>query len=152
MPPDVYTAQDIAAAARVPDRLVTSLLARGEIRSVAAFAAGGQAISPSFYDYVPHDEAVRAVRALAAGIRDGLLRGTGGRYRGAAGRPRHVRLRPGGRLLLRRRRRPLLQLTVRRDGLRIRRRKHQLGRLAHLNAVADVVFAEIADRRVADQR
>ena len=68
MPPDVYTAEDIAAAARVPERLVVSLLARGEIRSVAAFAAGGQPISPSFYEFVPHDEAVRAVRALAAGL------------------------------------------------------------------------------------
>ena len=29
MPPDVYTALDIAAAARVPERLVASLLARG---------------------------------------------------------------------------------------------------------------------------
>ena len=43
MPPDVYTAQDIAAAARVPERLVISLLARGEIRSVAAFAPAGGA-------------------------------------------------------------------------------------------------------------
>src|SRR5262245_38255993 len=38
MQPDVYTALDIAAAARVPERLVVSLLARGEIRSLAAIA------------------------------------------------------------------------------------------------------------------
>jgi hypothetical protein len=68
MQPDVYTVQDIAATARVPERLVASLLARGEIRSVAAFAPAGQPVDPAFYAYVPQEEAVRVVRALAAGL------------------------------------------------------------------------------------
>jgi TonB family protein len=68
MQPDVYTALDIAAAARVPERLVVSLLARGEIRSLAAVAPSGRPIDPAFHGYVPQDEAVRVVRALAAGL------------------------------------------------------------------------------------
>ena len=56
MPPDVYTAQDIAAAARVPEGLVTSLVARGEIRSVAALLPAGQPVPPSLYGFIPHDE------------------------------------------------------------------------------------------------
>jgi periplasmic protein TonB len=67
MPPDVYTAQDIAAAAGVPERLVANLLSRGEIRSVATSMPGGQTVDPDLYRFVSHDEAVRAVRALAAG-------------------------------------------------------------------------------------
>jgi TonB family protein len=68
MQTDVYTAQDIATAARVPERLVVTLIARGEIRSVAALLPAGHAVDPSHYGFVPHDEAVRAVRALAAGL------------------------------------------------------------------------------------
>jgi TonB family protein len=67
MTPDVYTAQDIAAAARVPDAWVEALLARGEIRSIAALLPAGVPIDPSLSAYVTRDEAVRAVRALQAG-------------------------------------------------------------------------------------
>jgi periplasmic protein TonB len=68
MQPDVYSAVDIAAAARVPERLVVSLLGRGEIRSVAAFVPSGHPVEPALYTYVPQAEAIRAVRALAAGL------------------------------------------------------------------------------------
>lgn len=70
LPPDVYTARDIAAAAGVSDTRVLDLLARGEIRSVAAQSPwGGQA---ELADFVAHDEAVRAVRALKAGTTVGV--------------------------------------------------------------------------------
>lgn len=63
--PDVYTAGDIAEAGGVPEGRVLELLARGEIRSVAAqLPIGGQ---PHLASFVAHDEAVRAVRALRAG-------------------------------------------------------------------------------------
>jgi TonB family protein len=68
MQPDVYTAQDIASAARVPDAWVEHLLARGEIRSVAALLPAGAPLDPALTRYVPHDEAVRVVRALSAGL------------------------------------------------------------------------------------
>jgi len=68
MQPDVYTVQDIAAAAGVPERLVAHLVARGEIRSVAALMPAGHPVDPGLYGYVSHEEAVRAVRALAAGL------------------------------------------------------------------------------------
>jgi TonB family protein len=68
MPPDVYTAQDIAAAARAPEAWVESLLARGEIRSVATFQPAGVPVEPRHAGFVPYDEAVRVVRALAAGL------------------------------------------------------------------------------------
>lgn len=68
MQPDVYTATDIAAAARVPEAWVEHLLARGEIRSVAALLPAGTPLDPDLVRYVPHEEAVRAVRALAAGL------------------------------------------------------------------------------------
>lgn len=68
MQPDVYTARDIAAAARVPERLVATLIARGEIRSVASQLPAGHAVEPALYSFVGHEEAVRAVRALAAGL------------------------------------------------------------------------------------
>lgn len=65
--PKVYTARDIAAAAGVPESHVRTLVAGGEVRSVAASMPGiGDA---RWRDFVPHDEAVRAVRAL----RDGRL-------------------------------------------------------------------------------
>lgn len=69
-PPDVYTARDIAEAAGVSESRVLDLLARGEIRSVAAqLPMGGQA---GVSDFVAQDEAVRAVRALRAGATVGL--------------------------------------------------------------------------------
>lgn len=70
LPPDVYTARDIAAAAGVSDVRVLDLLARGEIRSVAAQSPiGGQAELDGF---VTQGEAVRAVRALRAGTSVGI--------------------------------------------------------------------------------
>ena len=62
--PDVYSPRDIAAAAGVPESHVTALLARGQIRSVAALAG---VAGPGFETFVPHAEAVRAVRALCRG-------------------------------------------------------------------------------------
>lgn len=64
--PDVYTADDIAQAAGVSETRVLQLIARGEIRSVAAQLAG--AADPELYSYVAHHEAVRAVRALKQGV------------------------------------------------------------------------------------
>ena len=68
MQPDVYTAQDIAAAANVAPTWVEHLIARGEIRSVAALLPAGQPLDPQLAHFVSHDEAVRAVRALSAGL------------------------------------------------------------------------------------
>lgn len=78
MQPDVYTARDIATAARVPERLVETLIARGEIRSVASQLPAGPSVAPALYSFVGHDEAVRAVRALAAGLPVALPSPTGG--------------------------------------------------------------------------
>ena len=70
LPPDVYTARDIADAAGVSEARVLDLLGRGEIRSVAAqLPIGGQA---ELFDFIAHDEAVRAVRALRAGTAVGI--------------------------------------------------------------------------------
>jgi len=70
LPPDVYTARDIAEAAGVSESRVLDLLGRGEIRSVAAqLPIGGQA---ELSDFIAHDEAVRAVRALRAGTTVGI--------------------------------------------------------------------------------
>ena len=70
LPPDVYTARDIAEAAGVSESRVLDLLARGEIRSVAAqLPMGGQG---DVSDFVAQAEAVRAVRALKAGTAVGL--------------------------------------------------------------------------------
>ena len=63
--PDVYTARDIAQAARVPETRVRELIARGEIRSIAAqlpIASDAELLT-----FVAHHEAVRAVRALKSG-------------------------------------------------------------------------------------
>jgi hypothetical protein len=62
LPPDVYNARDIAAAAGVSETRVRELIARGEIRSIGSQlpVAGDPALS----EYVAHDEAVRAVKAL----------------------------------------------------------------------------------------
>lgn len=70
LPPDVYTARDIAEAAGVSEARVLALLSRGEIRSVAAqLPIGGQAELAGF---VAQDEAARAVRALKAGTTVGV--------------------------------------------------------------------------------
>lgn len=89
LPPDVYTARDIAEAAGVSDARVLDLLARGEIRSVAAQSPiGGQAELDGF---VAQAEAVRAVRALRAGSPVGIAGELGlGRELFAQGfRPKH---------------------------------------------------------------
>lgn len=92
MPPDVYTAQDIAAAAGVPQAWVEHLLARGEIRSVAAVLPTGAPIDPTLARYVPRDEAVRAVRALRAGLPVALPSAAGDLGRQLFGEaPRHAR-------------------------------------------------------------
>jgi protein TonB len=63
--PDVYGSRDIAAAAGVSEARVRALIARGEIRSIATqLPVAGDA---SLGDYVAHDEAVRAVKALKNG-------------------------------------------------------------------------------------
>ncbi len=66
-PEDVYTAREIARAADVSDRLVEALLARGEIRTVAASLPAGLPIDPQLESFVLHPEAVRVVRALQGG-------------------------------------------------------------------------------------
>jgi TonB family protein len=67
MPEDVYTADEIARAAGVSDRLVEALLARGEIRTVGASLPTGLPIDPCLEGFVSHPEAVRVVRALQQG-------------------------------------------------------------------------------------
>lgn len=64
---DVYTAREIARAAQVPERLVESLLARGEIATIASTLPAGAPIDPLLDRYVSHAEAVRVVRALRRG-------------------------------------------------------------------------------------
>lgn len=63
--PDVYTAREIAAATGVSEARVEQLMARGEIRSLASMLPPPAA--PEFAAYVVEAEAMRAVRALAAG-------------------------------------------------------------------------------------
>ena len=70
VPPDVYTARDIAQAAGVPEARVLQLVARGEIRSIAAQLP--IAADPDLAWFVAHDEAVRAVRALKQGSTVGV--------------------------------------------------------------------------------
>lgn len=70
LPPDVYSARDIAEAAGVPEARVQALLARGEIRSIAAQLP--IAADPALADYVAHEEAVRAVKALKTGSAVGV--------------------------------------------------------------------------------
>ena len=70
VPPDVYTARDIAEAAGVSEAQVMALLSRGELRSIAAqLPVGGNA---SLAGFVASDEAVRAVRALKTGSAVGV--------------------------------------------------------------------------------
>ena len=70
VPQDVYTARDIAQAAGVPEARVLQLVARGEIRSIAAQLP--IAADPDLAWFVTHDEAVRAVRALQQGSTVGV--------------------------------------------------------------------------------
>jgi protein TonB len=70
VPPDVFTARDIAQAAGVSETRVLQLVARGEIRSIAAQLP--IASDSSFGAFVAHDEAVRAVRALKRGSTVGV--------------------------------------------------------------------------------
>lgn len=66
IPPDVYSAGDIAAAAGVPESRVLALIARGEIRSIATqLQFGGD--DASLANFVTQQEAVRAVKALKKG-------------------------------------------------------------------------------------
>jgi periplasmic protein TonB len=65
VPPDVYTARDIAQAAGVSETRVLELLARGEIRSIAAQLPAST--DSELAAYIAHGEAVRAVRALKQG-------------------------------------------------------------------------------------
>jgi protein TonB len=67
---DVYTARDIAQAAGVSETRVLQLVARGEIRSIAAQLP--IAADPDLAGFVAHDEAVRAVRALKQGSTVGV--------------------------------------------------------------------------------
>ena len=84
MQPDVYTARDIAAAARVPERLVATLLARGEIRSIASQLPAGHLVDATLYSFVAHDEAVRARDArLAEDAMDAHMEGAVARARTA---------------------------------------------------------------------
>lgn len=71
LPPDVYTARDIAAAAGVSDAHVEALLEQGRIRSIATQSAMGG--SPALRTFVAPAEAIRAVRALASGSAVGVL-------------------------------------------------------------------------------
>jgi protein TonB len=70
VPSDVYTARDIAQAAGVSETWVLQLLARGEIRSMAA--QWPIAADPALAGFVAHDEAVRAVRAIKQGSAIGV--------------------------------------------------------------------------------
>jgi len=70
LPPDVYTARDIATAAGVSEPRVLQLIARGEIRSVAAQLP--IAVDPALAAYVAQGEAIRAVRALKKGSTVGV--------------------------------------------------------------------------------
>lgn len=64
---EVYTPREIAQAASVPEGLVLSLLARGEVLTVASALPAGLPVDISLAGYIPHHEAVRVVRALEAG-------------------------------------------------------------------------------------
>jgi TonB family protein len=63
--PEVYTPREIAQAAGVAEPQVIAMLQRGLVRSVADFLPGDA--DPAWAAYVPHAEAVRAVRALRSG-------------------------------------------------------------------------------------
>lgn len=87
MQPDVYTADDIARAAGVPETWVRHLLARGEIRSLATELPAGAPVEPWLTRFVSHTEAVRAVQALAAGLPVARPAGPGDLGRNLFGEP-----------------------------------------------------------------
>jgi periplasmic protein TonB len=60
--PEVYSPREIAQAAGVADAQVIALLQRGLIRSVGDLSPSH--VDPAWRDYIPHDEAVGAVRRL----------------------------------------------------------------------------------------
>ncbi|MGE0041686.1 MAG: energy transducer TonB [Vicinamibacterales bacterium] len=66
-PADVFSPGEIAAAAGVDEAEVRARMARGQIRSVLALLPAGVPADPRLDDLVPRSEAIRAVRALAAG-------------------------------------------------------------------------------------
>jgi TonB family protein len=59
--PEVYTAREIAEAAGVDESQVVDMLRRGLVRSLADLLPIDD---PGLQRYIPHDEAVRTVRAL----------------------------------------------------------------------------------------
>lgn len=63
--PEVYTPREIAQAAGVAESQVVLLLRRGVVRTVADLLPGD--VDSACRHYVPHDEAVRAVRSLGVG-------------------------------------------------------------------------------------
>lgn len=63
--PEVYSARDIAEAAGVTEGFVRTLIETGDIQTVGTRLA--DAADPLWHRYVPHDEAVRVVRALRSG-------------------------------------------------------------------------------------
>lgn len=73
---EVYTPREIALAAGVPEGLVLSLLARGEVLTVAAAMPASVPVDAALSGYIPHHEAIRVVRALergtVVGATDGL--------------------------------------------------------------------------------
>jgi periplasmic protein TonB len=62
--PEVYTLREIAQAAGVSDAEVAAWSQRRLIRSLGDRARPGA--DPAWFEFIPHDEAVRAVRALRA--------------------------------------------------------------------------------------
>jgi periplasmic protein TonB len=63
--PEVFSARDIAQAAGVAESDVRALVQSGEIRTIGKLLPGTS--DQRWQDYVPHTEAVRAVRALRDG-------------------------------------------------------------------------------------
>jgi TonB family protein len=63
--PEVYTPREIAQAANAAETQVVAMLQRGVLRSVADFLPDNA--DPTWRHFVPHSEAIRAVRSLRAG-------------------------------------------------------------------------------------
>jgi protein TonB len=62
--PEVYTLREIAQAAGVSDAEVAMWARRGLVRSLGDYGMPG--VDPAWCDYIPHHDAVRAVRSLRA--------------------------------------------------------------------------------------
>jgi TonB family protein len=77
--PEVYSSREIAQAAGVSDAQVDAWVRRGIIRSLGDFALPGADLAWS--DFIPHDEAVRAVRALRTNAISGNVPDTAGSVR-----------------------------------------------------------------------